>query len=74
MASLLSALGVALVDGNGVDQVFKRGQVFRNLGYRTAVLRDDDVKPTPELEDEFKKNGGKVTCWREGRTLEDDLF
>ncbi len=70
----LSALGVALVDGNGVDQVFKRGQVFRNLGYRTAVLRDDDIKPTPELEDEFKKNGGKVTCWREGRTLEDELF
>jgi putative ATP-dependent endonuclease of OLD family len=70
----LSAMGVALVDGNGADQVFKRGQVFRSLGYRTAVLRDDDVKPTPELEDEFKKNSGKVSCWREGRTLEDELF
>jgi predicted ATP-dependent endonuclease of OLD family len=70
----LSALGVALVDGNGSDQVFKRAQVFRSLGYRTAVLRDDDVKPTPQLEDEFKKQGGKVTCWREGRTLEDEIF
>jgi predicted ATPase len=70
----LSALGVALVDGNGTDQVFKRAQVFRRLGYRTAVVRDDDVKPTPELEDQFKKEGGKVSCWREGRTLEDELF
>jgi len=70
----LSALGVALIDGNGTDQVFKRGQVFRGLGYRTAVLRDDDIKPTPELEAAFKANDGKVVCWRDGRTLEDELF
>lgn len=70
----LSALGVALIDGNGTDQVFKRGQVFRGLGYRTSVLRDDDVKPTPELEAAFKGNQGKVVCWRDGRTLEDELF
>lgn len=70
----LSALGVALIDGNGTDQVFKRGQVFRGLGYRTSVLRDDDVKPTPELEAAFKDNDGKVVCWRDGRTLEDELF
>lgn len=70
----LSALGVALVDGNGTDQVFKRGQVFRGLGYRTAVLRDDDVKPTPELEAAFKANDGKVVRWRDGKTLEDELF
>jgi putative ATP-dependent endonuclease of OLD family len=38
------------------------------------VLRDDDVNATPELEEEFKKKGGKVICWREGRTLEDELF
>ena len=70
----LSASGVALVDGNGTDQVFKRGQVFSTLGYRTAVLRDDDIRPTPQLEDEFKRSGGKVTCWRDGRALEDELF
>jgi putative ATP-dependent endonuclease of OLD family len=70
----LSALGAALIDGNGTDQVFKRGQVFRGLGYRTAVLRDDDVKPTPELEAAFTANNGKVVCWRDGRTLEDELF
>lgn len=70
----LSAMGVALVDGNGTDQIFKRGGVFQGLGYRVAALRDDDVKPTPELEQTFIEKGGKVTVWRDGRTLEDELF
>lgn len=70
----LSAMGVALVDGNGTDQVFKRAQVFQRLGYRAAVLRDDDVSPTPELEAAFMEKAGKVAAWRDGRTLEDELF
>ena len=70
----LAAMGVALIDGNGTDQVFKRAMAFRSLGYRVAVLRDDDVKPTPELEAKFIDSTGKVAAWREGRTLEDELF
>jgi hypothetical protein len=70
----LSAMGVALVDGNGTDQVFKRAQVFQGLGYRVAVLRDDDVKPSPALEAAYIAKSGKVTAWRDGRTLEDELF
>jgi predicted ATPase len=70
----LAAMGVALVDGNGADKVFKRAEVFQRLGYRVAVLRDDDVKPTPELEVAFIGKTGKVTAWRAGRTLEDELF
>ena len=70
----LAAMGVALVDGNGADQVFRRAQVFQSLDYRAAVLRDDDVKPTPELEEAFSAAGGRMTAWRDGRTLEDELF
>jgi putative ATP-dependent endonuclease of OLD family len=70
----LAAMGIALVDGNGTDQVFKRGCVFQGLGYRVAVLRDDDVQPTPALEQEFASQSGRVTAWRTGRTLEDELF
>jgi hypothetical protein len=70
----LAAMGVALVDGNGIAQIFKRAEVFQSLGYRTAVLRDDDVKPPPALEETFIGKAGKVTAWREGLTLEDELF
>lgn len=70
----LAAMGIALVDGNGTDQVFKRGRVFQGLGYRVAVLRDDDVQPTPALEQEFASQSGRVTAWRTSRTLEDELF
>lgn len=36
----LAAMGIALVDGKGTEQVFKRGRVFQGLGYRVAVLRN----------------------------------
>lgn len=70
----LAALGVALVDGGGADQLYKRAPVFQTLGYRTAVLRDDDVRPSPAEERAFTDKGGKLTVWRDGRTLEDELF
>lgn len=70
----IGALGVALVDGAGADKLYKRAGAFRALGYRTAVLRDDDTQPTPDLEKVFKEGSGKVVAWRAGRTLEDELF
>lgn len=70
----LAAMGAALVDGNGIDQVFKRAQTFADLGYLVAVVRDDDVRPTAEVQDAFTRVGGKITAWREGRALEDELF
>ncbi len=67
------ACGVALVDGGG-NEVFKRALAIQSLGYRTAVLRDSDVLPTPNLEKDFINDGGDVFAWRDGRTLEDELF
>jgi len=73
MASLAS-LGVAIVDGKGADQLYRRVNVFKQMGYQTAVVRDDDVQPTPDLEQEFLQGGGKLSKWRSGRALEDELF
>lgn len=70
----MGALGVALVDGGGADKLYKRVGAFSVLEYRTAVLRDSDYLPTPDLERAFVESGGKVVGWRAGRTLEDELF
>jgi hypothetical protein len=72
----ISARGVALVDcgGGDADRCFSRGEVFRALGYRTAILRDDDTEPTEGVEAAFAAEGGTVITWRDGRALEDELF
>lgn len=72
----LSAQGTALVDcgGGDSDRTFKRCNAFRALGYRVAVVRDDDKKPSAGVEEAFIAGGGKVTAWRDGRALEDELF
>jgi hypothetical protein len=72
----IGAQGVSLVDcgGGEVDRPFKRAHVFRTLGYRSAIIRDADTKPTAAVELAFKAAGGKVIAWRDGRTLEDELF
>ena len=72
----ISARGVSLLDctGGNPDRPFKRGEVFQKLGYRVAVLRDDDKKPTPAIEQAFVAAGAEVFAWRNDRALEDELF
>ena len=72
----ISADGVALVDcgGGESDRPFKRAAAFQRLGYRVAVLRDDDKKPSADVERAFIDAGGAVFCWRQDRALEDELF
>lgn len=72
----IAAAGTALADcgGGGADRPFARANAFLELGYTVAVLRDDDQKPTPAIEEAFKKAGGTVFTWRDGRALEDELF
>lgn len=72
----IAACGVALVDSGGgsADTPFNRASAFCSLGYRTAVVRDDDKPPTEELEAAFIDQGGKVVAWGQGRALEDELF
>jgi putative ATP-dependent endonuclease of the OLD family len=72
----IAAQGTALVDcgGGDVDRSFERATAFLTLGYGAAVLRDDDKKPTEAVETAFIAAGGTVVAWRDGRTLEDELF
>jgi putative ATP-dependent endonuclease of OLD family len=72
----ISAKGASLVDcgGGEADKSFKRAAAFHALGYRAAIVRDDDLKPTEAVESAFIAGGGKVVAWRNGRTLEDELF
>ena len=62
-------LGVALVDcgGGDADRCFNRAAAFRTLGYRAAILRDDDTEPTEAVEEAFTADGGTVIAWRHGR-------
>jgi putative ATP-dependent endonuclease of the OLD family len=72
----IGACGVALVDcgGGGPDKPFERAAAFHALGYRVAVIRDDDKPPTPAIEAAFLALGGVVTKWEAGRALEQELF
>lgn len=72
----IGALGVALLDcgGGGPNQPFERAAAFHALGYRVAVIRDDDKPPTEATENAFKAAGGHVAKWGAGRALEQELF
>ena len=72
----IAAQGLVLIDSRGgdPDRPLCRAAVFQNLGYRVAVLRDDDKKPNADVESAFVQAGGKVIAWRDGRALEDELF
>lgn len=72
----LAALGVGLVDcgGGDADRPYQRAAAFQTLGYRVMVVRDDDKKPTPAIEQDFLDRQGALTAWDEGRALEDELF
>lgn len=71
----LAALGVALVDAGGVSKIYGRTHAFTDRGYRTAVLRDDDVRPDEVEEATFEgSKGGTVFKWQAGQALEQALF
>jgi predicted ATPase len=73
----IAAHGVALVDAGGGgpnDAYCCRATPMRSLGYRTAVLRDDDQKPAAETHQAFIDGGGAVFTWRDDRCLETELF
>lgn len=70
----MTALGVALVDAVGCDNIYRRANAFAALRYDVAVLRDDDKQPDAATEQAFTAGGGSLFCWRAGRALEDELF
>lgn len=72
----LQAAGVSFIDtgGGNADRCFYRAKAFQKLGYRVAAVQDNDKEPTAELVKKFKADGGYLVTWRDGRSLEDELF
>jgi predicted ATPase len=71
----LHAAGACLVDGGGGgDQMLSRAQAFRTLGYRSALFRDDDKRPSAAKEADFQRDGGRIFTWREGKKIEVEIF
>ncbi|MBS1839707.1 MAG: AAA family ATPase [Acidobacteria bacterium] len=72
----LSALGGCLVDcgGGRPESPFTRAAAFEALGYRTAILRDNDKQADPKTEKQYQSAGGAVFEWRKTLCLEDELF
>lgn len=68
----LHAAGTCLISGGG-DEMLKRASAFVALGYRTALLRDDDKRPDPVEEVVFELSG-EVFKWQEGRKIEAEIF
>ena len=70
----LHAAGTCLVDAKGVTNIIGTALAFLNLGYRTAILRDDDEQPDPAAEQTFAAEGGTVFKCRPGMKIETELF
>lgn len=68
----LFAAGTALVDCGGGDpsRPYRRGKAFRDLWYRVAVFRDDDVQPDPMVAGSFHNIGGETIKWDHGQDIE----
>jgi len=62
------------VNAGGCSKLYSPASSFLELGYTTAVFRDDDVKPDEGAEESFTTSGGTVFKWREGEAIEDALF
>lgn len=75
-SSGIEARGIALADGGGGSPttLINRAEVFRRLGYRTAVFMDSDLPVDATVENAYTKAGGTVIRWLVGHALEDALF
>lgn len=72
----LHAAGISCVDAGGgdADRCFHKAGVFQKLGYRVAVVQDNDKAPTPAVVQAFIATSGYHMAWRDGKALEDELF
>lgn len=75
-ATSFLAHGGAYVNAGGgsPDNSLIRGTALRNLGYRVLVFVDADKPSTAGLAEAFLAAGGQILTWRQGLTLEDEIF
>lgn len=70
----MAAAGAVAIDAGGVNKLYAAASKFQALGYRVAVLRDDDKQPDSGDEQAFLDNGGRVFRWSDGAAIEDEIF
>jgi putative ATP-dependent endonuclease of OLD family len=69
----LAARGVAFTVGKG-DSTFDRAVIFAELGYATAIFRDDDKEVSSSLKAKAAQLGIKVIDWGSNFATEECLF
>lgn len=70
----LSAYGTALVNAGGCDNILACAEAFHSLGYRVAILRDDDKQPHADHENALVAGGCLLAKWPQGYALEHAVF
>lgn len=70
----LTAHGTALVDAGGFGQIPSRAEAFHKLGYRVAILRDDDAQPDAKQEQALVDGGCLLAKWPDNFALEHAVF
>lgn len=72
----LTASGVAYFDaeGSNPDKCIGQASDLLDLGFRVMAFIDNDKSSTKAIRDAFVEKGGKLVTWREGFSLEDELF
>jgi hypothetical protein len=75
-ANSFLANGGAYVNAGGgsPDKAFARGTALRKLGYRVLVFIDADKPASAGVAEAYLATGGQLLTWRNGLTLEDELF
>lgn len=75
-ATSFLANGGAYVNASGgsPDKAFSRGTALRKLGYRVLVFIDADKSASAGVAEAYLAAGGQLLTWRDGLTLEDELF
>lgn len=69
-----ASLGVVLVNGQGGTQPTERAQNFRQLGYPTCMLVDNDDRAIDESVEQAGAAGVSVHRWTRGNALEDEII
>ena len=73
----IHALGTTLVEGGGNSNSLKRALALQSLGFKTAVLLDNDTEPGESESYKrqcFVDKGGILFTWSDGQAIEDALF
>lgn len=75
-ASGLLSRGISAADGGGGDNMFKRAETFRSLGYQTALLKDSDITDNAHLQqtERCRLRGVYVLEWGHRLSTEGAIF